>query len=77
MARKEQKIKVVSYVHVGEQLVNTEELDPERRQQLATWIKCTYLNELFRGKARFYPVEGGDKEKCLSENHGAAQRPGA
>lgn len=73
MARKEQKIKVVSYVHVGEQLVNTEELDPERRQQLATWIKCTYLNALYEGKAKFYPVEGGDKGKCLSKKPGAEQ----
>ena len=41
MPRKGQKIKVVSYVHVGDQLVNTEDLDPERRRQLATWLKCT------------------------------------
>lgn len=71
MARKEQKIKVVSYVHVGDQLVNTEDLDPERKRQLATWLKCTYLNTLFEGKARFYPVEGHDKEKCLSEKQRA------
>ena len=67
MARKEQKIKVVSYVHVGDQLVNTEDLDPERKRQLATWPKCTYLNTLYEGKAKFYPVEGIDKEKHLSE----------
>lgn len=73
MARKEQKIKVVSYVHVGEQLVNTEELDPEQRQQLATWIKCTYLNTLYEGKAKFYPVEGSGKGKCLSKKLGAEQ----
>ncbi len=72
MARKEQKIKVISYVHVGDQLVNTEDLDPERRQQLATWLKCTYLNALFEGKAKFYPVEEGGKEKCLSEKRGTA-----
>lgn len=70
MARKEQKIKVISYVHVGDQLVNTEDLDPERRQKLATWIKCTYLNALYEGKAKFYPVENGDKEKHLSERQG-------
>ncbi len=71
MARKEQKIKVVSYVHVGDQLVNTEDLDPERKRQLATWLKCTYLNALFEGKARFYPVEDHDKEKCLPEKQRA------
>ena len=74
MARKEQKIKVVSYVHVGDQLVNTEDLDPERKRQLATWIKCTYLNALYKGKAKFYPVKEGDKEKCLSEKQGTAHR---
>ena len=66
MPRKEQKIKVVSYVHVGDQLVNTEDLDPERKRQLATWIKCTYLNALYEGKAKFYPADqtpsGGGKE---------------
>ena len=65
MARKEQKIKVVSYVHVGDQLVETSQLDPDKRRELATWIKCTYLNALFEGKAKFRPVEEGDKEKCL------------
>ena len=77
MPRKELKIKVVSYVHVGDQLVNTEELDPERKRQLATWIKCTYLNALFEGKARFYPVEEGEKGKCLSEKSRADTRLGA
>ncbi len=66
MPRKEQKIKVVSYVHVGDQLVNTDNLDAEQKRRLATWIKCTYLNALYEGKARFYPVEEEDKEKCLS-----------
>lgn len=56
MPRKELKIKVVSYVHVGDQLVNTEDLDPERKRQLATWIKCTYLNALYAGKVKFYPT---------------------
>lgn len=72
MARKEQKIKVVSYVHVGDQLVNTEDLDPDRKRQLATWIKCTYLNTLYEGKAKFYPVEEGEKERYLSEKQGVA-----
>ena len=77
MPQKEQKIKVVSYVHVGDQLVRTDDLDPERKRQLATWLKCTYLNALYEGKARFYPAEGRDKEKCLPAEQGAAQCPGA
>ncbi|MDE6589762.1 MAG: hypothetical protein K2K53_05340 [Oscillospiraceae bacterium] len=77
MARKTQKIKVVSYVHVGDQLVNTDDLDSEQKRQLATWIKCTYLNALFAGKAKFYPAEAGDREKYLSDNPRREQRPGA
>lgn len=77
MPRKAQKIKVVSYVHVGDRLVNTQDLDPERKRQLATWIKCTYLNALFEGKARFYPVEEGEKEKCLSGEPETNARLGA
>lgn len=77
MARKQQQIKVVSYVHVGDRLVNTDDLDPERKRQLATWIKCTYLNALYAGKAKFYPVEEGDKGKCLPEKREGMQCPGA
>lgn len=53
------EIKTVSYVHVGDKLVCTDDLDAERKKQLGTWIKTTYLNELFRGQARFYPAEAG------------------
>lgn len=77
MARKEQKINVVSYVHVGDQLVNTADLNPEQKRRLATWIKCTYLNALYEGKAKFYPVEEGGRGKCLSEKAETADRPGA
>ena len=67
MPRKAQIIKVVSYVHVGDQLVCTDDLDPERKRQLATWLKCTYLNALFEGKAKFYPVEDNRKEPPIHE----------
>lgn len=74
MPRKDQKIKVVSYVHVGDRLVQTDDLDPERRKQLATWLKCTYLNALFEGKAKFYPAEEVEKGKCLSEKPSARKQ---
>ncbi len=74
MARKELKIKVVSYVHVGDQLVNTEDLDAEQKRRLATWIKCTYLNTLYQGKAKFYPVEKGEKEKSLTGERAGPRR---
>lgn len=48
------KIKTVSFVHVGDKLVSTDELTAEQRTQVATWIKTTYLNNLFQGKAKFY-----------------------
>ena len=51
--RKEIKIRVESYVHVGDQLVNTDDLTYEQKVQLAWWIKLTYCQELYRGKAVF------------------------
>lgn len=56
MARKQEPIKVVSYVRVGDELVNTEDLSPERKRELATWLTCTCMNALFAGKAKFYPT---------------------
>ena len=54
--RKQQELKVVAYVHVGDQLVNVDDLDKEMRAELATRLKTTYLNELFRGEAVFRPL---------------------
>lgn len=53
MARK-QEIKTVSFVHIGDELVNTDDLDDDQRHKLAAWLKTTYLNTLFRGKAEFF-----------------------
>lgn len=53
MARRQTEIKTVSYVHVGDRLVNTADLTGEQRRELATWIKVTYLNTLYQGKAVF------------------------
>lgn len=57
MPRREIKIKTVSYVHVGDRLVDTRELDPEQRRRLANWIECTGRNALFEGRAAFYPED--------------------
>lgn len=54
---KKQEIKTVSFVHVGDKLVNTDDLNDEQRRRLATWLKTTYLNALFRGKTEFFEVE--------------------
>jgi len=66
---KRQEIRTISFVHMGDGLVSTDELEPEQRQRLATWLKSTYLNELFRGRAGFRPAgEGKDgrepTERC-------------
>lgn len=54
---KKQEIKAVSFVHVGDKLVNTDDMNDEQRRRLATWLKITYLNTLFQGKAEFFEVE--------------------
>ena len=38
MAKETPKIKVISYVRVGEELVETSQLSPENKQRLATWL---------------------------------------
>ena len=57
---KEQKIKTVSYVHVGDKLVNTKDLNEEQRRTLATWLNITYLNALFEGEATFFCLDEKD-----------------
>lgn len=57
MARKQQKIKAISYVRVNGELVETSQLNPEQKKKLATWLKITYLNHLYAGKAKFYPLD--------------------
>lgn len=54
---KTQEIKTVSYVHIDDKLVNTDELNAEQKRRLGTWLKPTYLNALFQGKAVFRPRE--------------------
>lgn len=56
MPKEKRKIKVISYVQVGEELVETSRLTPEQQRELGTWLKCTYLNQLFAGEAVFRPA---------------------
>lgn len=53
-----QPIKTVSYVHVGDKLVNTDDLNAEQKKKLGTWLKTTYLNNLYAGQATFHSLEG-------------------
>lgn len=52
---KQQEIKTISYVHKGGELVCTDDLTPEEKTKVGTWLKSTYLNSLFQGQAVFYP----------------------
>ncbi len=47
------EIKTTSFVRVGGELVETSQLTPEQKKKLGTWLKATYLNSLFAGKAEF------------------------
>ena len=70
LARKHE-IKTVSFVHIGDELVSTDDLDDEQRRRLATWLKTTYLNTLFQGKAEFFESCGAmeRKESCKRLRH--------
>lgn len=65
---KRYEIRTESYVHIGEKLVNTDDLTDEQRRHLATWLKTTYLNTLFLGRAEFYPVN--ERETVQAEGLG-------
>ncbi|MBO4854060.1 MAG: hypothetical protein J5482_02795 [Oscillospiraceae bacterium] len=51
---KPEDIKVVSYVHVGDKLVNTDDLNEEQKRRLANALAVGWLNGLFAGQAVFY-----------------------
>ena len=53
------EIQVQSYVRQEGRLIPVEDLPPPQREDLAVWLKSTYLNELFRGAGRVFP----EKEK--------------
>ena len=51
------EIKTVSYVHVGDRLVCTDELTQEQRVRLATKLKVEWMNAMSRGQAEFYAAQ--------------------
>ena len=78
---KKVEIKAVAYVHVGDKLVNTDDLNDEQRLKLTKWLKCTYLNAMYQGKARFFDPED-EPGNSLADPHCTqkappAQRPAA
>lgn len=50
-------LKVSSYVRVNGEWTNTNDLTPEQKVALATWIKQTLLNVRYRGVATFDVVK--------------------
>ena len=48
------EIKTVSYVHVGDKLVCTDDLTHDQKSRLATKLKIEWMNAMFRGQAEFY-----------------------
>ena len=65
---KKQEIRTVSFVHVGDKLVSTDDLTDEQRCMVATWIKKTYLNTLFQGKAEFFESSEADGQQNNAAN---------
>ncbi len=51
--RKRKPIDTASYVCLNGVPVGSKSLTCEQRRKLAEWIKLTYLNEAFRGRAIF------------------------
>lgn len=52
-----------SYVYRGGELVPTGALSDAERGRLARWLKMTYLNELYRGRAEIRPEEETARQK--------------
>lgn len=60
MAKREREpIRVEAYITVGGVETNVDALTKEQKAKLSGWLRVTYLNELFRGKAVFYTSEEG------------------
>lgn len=71
MKKQQQKIRVEAFCHVGDKLVNVDDLTQEQKVRLATELKKRYLNELFRGRAVFY--EEGEQPPELRAQQQSAQ----
>lgn len=54
MARKQQKIKVISYCYVGDQLTPVDDLNAEQKERLAIGLQWGLLTSTFGSQAKFY-----------------------
>ena len=61
MARRADKpIEVKAFVTINGERVDVDTLSPEMRKKLATQLKLTWMNAMFRGKAVFYEAKEGE-----------------
>ena len=51
--KRNQKIRVEAYVHVGDQLVNVDDLNQEQKVRLSNELAVTMLNAAYAGVAKF------------------------
>ena len=72
MAKRNQEITVISYVHKGGELVRFDDLTEEEKVRAATELKIRWLNGLFDGKAVFYPAGDEAARKAALQQVGAA-----
>lgn len=56
--RKQTQIRTVSYIHVGNKLVCTDDLTPQQKYYVGTLLKQQILNAFYQGKAEFGLPEG-------------------
>ena len=62
MGKAKEPIQVKAFVTVDGVRTDVDTLNEEQKRKLATWLKKTYLNELFRGVAVFYETESEKSE---------------
>lgn len=61
--RNREPIQVKAFVKVNGVDTDVDELTPEQKRELGTWLKLTCLNELFRGQAVFSVKDGEEPGK--------------
>lgn len=53
MARTQRPIRTQAFVHVGERLVNVDDLTPQQRDYIGAHLRVAMLNAYYDGKATF------------------------
>lgn len=56
--RQREPLRVEAFITVGGEATNVDTLTEPQKERLGTWLKATYLNELFSGQAQFTPSRG-------------------